>query len=186
MAQADDAPTTSVLLPWSTPVLTHVPEDQFADATLAGKSDMGAAVTQGHSGEAKLEGESAGAVDTTQAHFIGEGEKVFMSPAPYTLGMIEGVRRVLQSLPLRLQSLLPRRIVLRPGRPPVYDLPAINAVIEEVAKRGVDDRFDWFVERVHYELQGRRIKAPKRTRLKELCRPIYARAMAAELPTITD
>jgi hypothetical protein len=66
----------------------------------------------------------------------------------------------------------------RPGLSPVYDHAAIIAVAEEAIRdpRGVDDRLDWFVERVRNMLKERHIKAPQDTLLTELCAPIYKAA----------
>jgi hypothetical protein len=56
------------------------------------------------------------------------------------------------------------RPLLRRGRPPAYNLPAINAVIEEAIEGGVDDRLAWFIDRVRGLLETRGIEAPGETR----------------------
>jgi hypothetical protein len=42
--KADDKPTTSALLPWSTPTVTHVPQAQAAAANLVGEGSLKAKV----------------------------------------------------------------------------------------------------------------------------------------------
>jgi hypothetical protein len=67
---------------------------------------------------------------------------------------------------------------VRPGRPPIYRLDDINAVIEEAIQECIDDRFEYFVDRVEGKLVLAGIECPKRTRLRELCLPIYNRGRA--------
>jgi hypothetical protein len=65
------------------------------------------------------------------------------------------------------------------GAPPVYNVPAILEVAEDVAARGVPDKAAWFYEKLRTELRKRHIKQPGDTRLKELAGPVYKRATRA-------
>lgn len=110
-------------------------------------------------------------------HIISASEPVHLRPSAFMRRLIEAAQ-----FGLELAGKLPK---LRSGRPPEYDLAAITAVAEEAIGIGVDNHLDWFVERVRGLLAARHIKAPKETRLTDLCRPIYMRA-SGELPTNTD
>jgi hypothetical protein len=66
------------------------------------------------------------------------------------------------------------------GAPPKYDHAAIKAVAEEVAEDGAPDRQSWFYEKVRDLLHERHVKAPEKTQLMEIIKPIYERARAAK------
>jgi hypothetical protein len=105
------------------------------------------------------------------------GELLNFLPSSWANRSIPALIELLQ----RIQS---RRGRTRPGRRAVYDIPAIIAVAKE-ASVTPDNTLDWFVDRVRGLLEVRGIRAPKDTRLTELCAPIYKRAKE-ELPTISD
>lgn len=113
-------------------------------------------------------------------HVITADEKIYLQPMPYTQRLIEALKFGYQLARMPV-------VGLRRGRPPEYDIARIVAVAEEAIRdpRGVDHHLDWFVQRVRDMLSERHIKAPKDTRLTEICEPIYKRAKAA-LPAISD
>jgi len=67
-------------------------------------------------------------------------------------------------------------IKLPRGRPREYDHDAIIAAAEEVAKRGLEDRQSWFIEKVRELLWERHVKVPDDSTMKRIAGPVYKRA----------
>src|SRR5262249_20846093 len=73
---------------------------------------------------------------------------------------------------------------LRPGRPPEYDVDgAITGIAKDCATKDVEVYFRRFVERVRHECKNKRprIKTPGRTRMNEICRPVWEAARRDQL-----
>ncbi|SRR5260370_28942327 len=107
-----------------------------------------------------------------EVHIIGPDEQIILRPTPYTLGIVEGVRRVLQAAFGAAGSLIGG---LRRGRPPKYDRAAIAAVAEEVAGEDVDGTVSEYIEWVIDRLETREMPVPGATVMREICTPIYNR-----------
>ena len=69
---------------------------------------------------------------------------------------------------------------LPPGRKGIPRQPIIE-VAESAIKRGVDRSFRTFWRRVHDLLEHEGIEPPGDTTLKDICRPIYVRAVITEV-----
>src|SRR5262245_7143360 len=97
-------------------------------------------------------------------HYV--DEKIIMRPTPYTLSIVQGVRRLLAAF----GAVVPP---LRRGRRRAYDHNAIADTAESLARDHVEETEAKFIEVVRDVCETHGVRVPRNTVLREICAPIY-------------